>query len=104
MLQLAIDSILPVFILIFLGWLSVKLKIVGQKAHQTCASLVTFYVFPALLFMHTAKADPEEIFDVKWMGAFLLVIAIIWALCFLVGKYECSVDVVVGGSFLFRDG
>lgn len=75
------------FILIFLGWLSVKCKIVGQKAHQTCASLVTFYVFPALLFMHTAKADPEKIFDFKWMGAFLLITAIIWALSFLVGKY-----------------
>ncbi|MDC0535937.1 AEC family transporter [Francisellaceae bacterium] len=86
MTQLIVSAILPVFILIFLGWLTVKIKLVGQDAHKTCASLVTYYVFPALLFVNTASAKPSQILDIKWMGAFLLSISVIWIICFLVGR------------------
>lgn len=82
MLIQIIDSILPIFIIIFIGWLAGYLKIVGENAHKTCAKIVTVYVFPALLFMQTATARPEQIFDLRWMSAFLISIAIIWAICF----------------------
>ena len=87
MLQLVIDSIVPVFILIALGWLSVKLKLMSQGAKNSCASIVTHYVFPALLFMQTAKEDINKILDFKWMLAFLFTISIIWVICFIVGIY-----------------
>jgi hypothetical protein len=32
--------------------------------------------------MQTATAKPEQIFDLRWMSAFLISIAIIWAICF----------------------
>ncbi|WP_255321900.1 AEC family transporter [Francisella halioticida] len=73
---------LPIFIIIFFGWLTGYLKLVGENAHKTCAKIVTVYVFPALLFMQTATARPEQIFDISWMSAFLISIAIIWTICF----------------------
>ena len=82
MLIQIIDSILPIFIIIFVGWLTGYLKLVGEGAHQTCAKIVTTYVFPALLFMQTATAKPEQIFDIRWMSTFLISIAIIWVICF----------------------
>ena len=86
MLHQIINSILPIFIIIFFGWLTRRLNIVGNDAHKTCAKLVTVFVFPALLFMQTASAKPNEIFDLRWMGAFFISILIIWIICFAVGR------------------
>lgn len=81
-----INSILPIFIIIFTGFISRYFNILDKNAHSVCAKIVTNYVFPALLFVHTATAKPEQIFDVKWMDAFLIAIIIIWLTCFCVGK------------------
>lgn len=82
-----INSILPIFILIFIGWAAVKYKLVGVEAKEVCSILVAYFVFPALLFMETAKTKPEQIIYPKWMLAFFLAISIIWLLSALFNRY-----------------
>lgn len=87
MISEIINSILPVFIIIFIGWLSMQLNIFDSSAKQVCATLVSSYVFPALLFMETATAKPDDILDVRWMSAFFLAMLSIWVISFASGKY-----------------
>jgi malonate transporter and related proteins len=43
------NSMAPVFLLIFVGWLAVHWKIVGEGAKKVCSTMVSDFVFPALL-------------------------------------------------------
>ncbi|WP_440683310.1 AEC family transporter [Cysteiniphilum halobium] len=82
-----INSILPVFILIFVGWCSIRFGVVGIDAKKVCAKLVSFYVFPALLFMETAKAKTSDILDYRWLLAFLTAMMLIWLVTFISSRY-----------------
>lgn len=77
-----ISSCLPVFLLIFLGWYSVKRGFVGKEAKSLCSTLVSNYVFPALLFVHTASTPPAQVFNGRWMLAFAVSMIVLWALSF----------------------
>lgn len=81
-----ISSCLPVFLLIFLGWLSVQQHYVGKEAKTICSTLVSHYVFPALLFIHTATTSPADVFNGRWMLAFVISIALLWAISFASNK------------------
>jgi malonate transporter and related proteins len=85
MISEIINSILPVFILIFIGWVSVKYNIVDKSSRKVCSTLVSGYVFPALLFTETANADPADLLDYKWISAFFVAMAIIWSISFFSG-------------------
>lgn len=86
------NSMAPVFILIFVGWVSVALKIVDKSAKKICSTLVTNFVFPALLFNETYRAKPSEIFNGKWMLAFSLAVCSMWLSGYLINKFLLKKD------------
>ena len=88
-----INAILPVFLLIFIGWFTLHKGIITQAGTSACKTLVTSYVFPALLFMETAYTDPKKIIELKWLGAFLLAMFLIWLICFCTNKVGFSKSV-----------
>lgn len=92
-----VNSILPVFIIIFIGWFSVKKRIVGESAKEVCATLVSGYVFPALLFTQTAKAQPEQLFNGTWAMAFFVGMFSLWLMSFLLNFFMLRHDVKQSG-------
>lgn len=80
------NSMAPVFLLIFLGWLAVHKKIVNKSAKTVCSTLVTDFVFPALLFNETYKAKPSEVFNGAWMLAFGIAMCAMWVIGYLSNK------------------
>ncbi|WP_392552741.1 AEC family transporter [Orbus wheelerorum] len=82
-----VNSCLPVFILIFLGWFCVHKGIFSKDSKKLLSGLVSNFVFPALLFVHTSHAKPSEIFNGNWMIAFFCTMFCIWIVCFFVNKY-----------------
>lgn len=86
------NSMAPVFILIFVGWAAVALKIVDKSAKKICSTLVTNFVFPALLFNETYRAKPSEIFNGRWMLAFSLAISSMWLCGYLINKFLLKKD------------
>src|SRR5512140_3708778 len=82
LLQELFNSMAPVFLLIGLGWLSVHSGRVDKGAKAVCSTLVTHYVFPALLFSETYRARPSALFDVHWIVAFTLAMCAMWLLGF----------------------
>ena len=87
-----LNSMAPVFILIFVGWLAAEKKIVDKGAKKVCSTLVSTFVFPALLFNETYKAKPAEIFNGTWMLAFFISIALMWAIGYCSNKYILKKD------------
>lgn len=81
-----ISSCIPVFLLIFLGWVSVRLHYVDKRAKTLCSTLVSDYVFPALLFVHTATTPPSQVFNGRWMLAFALSMGVLWFVSFMTNK------------------
>ncbi len=88
-----ITTILPVFLLIALGWITIHNKLIDAQGLTACKTLVTHYVFPALLFMETAYTAPGEIIEPRWIAAFFIAMAIIWALSFFANKWFFKKDV-----------
>lgn len=87
-----ISSCLPVFLLIFLGWLSVHLHYVDKSAKAVCSTLVSHYVFPALLFVHTATTSPAQVFNGRWMLAFAISMVLLWAISFATNMFGLKCD------------
>ncbi|MWN31056.1 hypothetical protein GQ597_03650 [Gilliamella sp. Pra-s65] len=82
-----VSSCLPVFLLIFLGWLCVQKGIFTKDSKKLLSGLVSNFVFPALLFVHTSHAKPSQIFNGIWMIAFFCTMSFLWIICFLTNKY-----------------
>ncbi|WP_082209364.1 AEC family transporter [Gilliamella sp. wkB171] len=87
-----VSSCLPVFLLIFLGWFCVQQKIFTKDSKKLLSGLVSNFVFPALLFVHTAHAKPSEIFNGIWMIAFFCTMSFLWIICFITNKYLLGKD------------
>ncbi|OCG61734.1 AEC family transporter, partial [Gilliamella sp. Fer4-1] len=87
-----VSSCLPVFLLIFLGWLCVQQGIFTKDAKKLLSGLVSNFVFPALLFVHTSHAKPSQIFNGIWMFAFFCTMSFLWIICFLTNKYILHKD------------
>ncbi|WP_028536259.1 AEC family transporter [Paludibacterium yongneupense] len=87
------NSMAPVFLLIYLGWLAVHRGIVDKGAKKVCSTLVTDFVFPALLFNETYKAKPSEVFNGTWMLAFSIAMCSMWVIGYLVNKLALKKDI-----------
>ncbi|MDR3426529.1 AEC family transporter [Silvimonas sp.] len=87
------NSMAPVFLLIYLGWLAVQKGIVDKSAKKVCSTLVSDFVFPALLFENTYKAKPSEVFDLTWMLAFCLAMCSMWVVAYLINKVVLRKDI-----------
>jgi malonate transporter len=88
-----LNSMAPVFLLIFMGWLAVHKGIVDKGAKKVCSTLVTDFVFPALLFNSTYKAKPSEVFNGRWMIAFGIAMCSMWVIGYLSNKLLLKKDI-----------
>lgn len=86
------NSMAPVFLLIFVGWTAVHKNIVDKNAKKTCSTLVSNFVFPALLFNETYKENPATLFDASWILAFMLAMCSMWGIAYLVNKFVLKKD------------
>ena len=72
MLDTILDSIVPVFFVIALGWFSGKKKIVSIEHKKAFADYVMMFSFPLHLFIGSAKANPKTLLDVRIISSFAL--------------------------------
>ncbi len=77
---------LPVFGLIFCGYLSAKFRILGPQSSEALNSFVYYFALPALLFIFVARAPVERIFYLPFLAAWGGGLAITFILMLLVAK------------------
>jgi malonate transporter and related proteins len=71
---------LPVFALIFAGWLVRRMGVLGAQATSELNRFVVTLALPALLFDVVAKADWHELWQPGFVGAFTLATGLVFAL------------------------
>lgn len=77
------EVIIPIFILLALGYLAVKLNLLAKAQVDVIGSFVIKIALPALMFQSLATKDIEEI----WLPDFFLVFAIAAYICYGLGFY-----------------
>ena len=87
-----VSIILPVFGIIFFGYLSGRLGLFGKQSSEPLNRFVYYFAFPALLFVVIARTPPEKIF--YWSFVFTWTAAL---------GATFVVTAVVSGLF-YRDG
>jgi len=67
-LKLSFDAIMPIFILMALGYLIKKLKLADKKTLDSINKLIFKIFLPVLLFYNIYTTETAEVFDVKLMA------------------------------------
>lgn len=80
--------VLPIFALIFAGWLARRLGVLGPQATSELNRFVVYLALPALLFDIIAHARWSEIWQPGFVAAFGLGTGVIFALTIAVQRYR----------------
>ena len=102
-LKLSFNAVLPIFILMLLGYFLKKIKITDKKGFDTMNKLVFKVFLPVLLFYNIYTTDLGSIFDVKLITfsvlRVLLVFVIGYFVAIIITKDNLKRGVVLQGFF-----
>ena len=106
MIDILIKDILPIFVIMFLGYMAGKEKVFKAEDSKVLNKLVLTYALPAALFVSIVKADSARLFDdLKLTIVSLVVITgmFLWAYfsCYKFFKHsksEAAVCALISGS------
>ena len=70
---LSFNSVAPFFLIMFFGWLAVRLGLVGDPFLAGLNKLAFTYFFPATLFLSIYQADLSYAFDPALVGYFVVI-------------------------------
>ena len=106
MINILIKDILPIFVIMFLGYMAGKRKVFKAEDSKVLNKLVLTYALPAALFVSIVKADSAMLFDdLKLTIVSLVVITgmFLWAYfsCYKFFKHtksEAAVCALISGS------
>nr|WP_307776241.1 AEC family transporter [uncultured Cetobacterium sp.] len=92
MLDTILNSIVPVFFVIALGWFSGKKNIVSTEHKKAFADYVMMFSFPLHLFIGSAKANPKTLLDVRIISSFALALMGLYVISFIIQKHVFKYD------------
>ena len=106
MIDILIKDILPIFVIMFLGFMAGKKKVFKTEDSKVLNKLVLTYALPAALFVSIVKADSAMLFDDLKMTVVSLVVItgmFLWAYysCYKFFKHsksEAAVCALISGS------
>lgn len=79
-----INVSLPVFGVIFCGFLAAKFRVLGPQSSEALNSFVYYFALPALLFIFVARAPIERIFYAPFLAAWIGGLAVTFAVMLLI--------------------
>lgn len=86
------ENVLPVFLLIFAGWLIVAAGYLQPKAGDALSDFVFKVAVPVLLFRTIAEADFHGAFPVRLWIAYFSGVAVVWTLAYLMANKILGTD------------
>lgn len=92
MFDTILNSIVPVFFVIALGWFSGKKNIVSIDHKKAFADYVMMFSFPLHLFASSAKADAKVLLDFRIILTFALTLMGLYIIAFIVQKHGFKFD------------
>jgi malonate transporter and related proteins len=76
--------VLPIFALIFAGWLARRIGVLGENATTELNRFVVYLALPALLFEIIAKARWSDIWQPAFIATFGLGVAVVFAITLVI--------------------
>lgn len=102
-LMFSLNMILPIFMLIVLGFVFKNMKILSKEFSDCATNLVFYCALPCSLFNSVRNTDVRSVFNTKFLIYLILSQLIIFALCWIVAalfmKDKTQISAVVHGSF-----
>lgn len=90
-MQVILDVALPVFAIIAAGYLAGR-TVLGQEASTALSAFVYWVALPAVLVLGMARQSLDQIFNLGFLGAFLLPMLVVYASGWLIGRWRGPVD------------
>jgi malonate transporter and related proteins len=78
--------VLPVLVPVLVGWLAVRLKLLGSQDAKALTSAFLYIFLPALIVGHLATQNLRELFDVRFILATAALMSLIYAVTFFVNR------------------
>jgi len=85
-LHICFGAVAPFFLIMLLGWLAVRLKLVGDKFLVGINKLAFVYFFPATIFMNMVRADLSAVFNPVLILYFLVGTILLYSLLWIIGS------------------
>lgn len=85
-MQAVIDVVLPVFGIIFAGYLAGRFRILGQESSEALNRFVYFFALPALLFLGMARVPVGQVFNLPFIATFMGGVIAVFVLAIVVGR------------------
>ena len=85
-LHICFGAVAPFFLIMLLGWLAVRLKLVGDKFLVGINKLAFVYFFPAIIFMNMYQADLSAVFNPVLILYFLVGTILLYLLLWIIGS------------------
>ncbi len=79
-------SIIPIFVVIFLGFLGKKIGLITQSFTRPANSVVFYFAIPALLFLNISKTNFNLAFRIKAIAVVISALILAWIIMYAVGK------------------
>lgn len=87
-MSLILEAVLPLFALIFGGYLAGRRRLLGASATDSLNSFVVWMALPALLFQAMAQISWEELHQPGFIAASAIAMALVFLVSFLAGRKE----------------
>lgn len=78
--------VLPVLVPVLIGWLAVRVKLLGSQDAKALTSAFLYIFLPALIVGHLATQDLAELFDLRFIFATAALMALIYAVVFFFNR------------------
>jgi hypothetical protein len=101
--MLVIATIIPIFIVIFLGWVARKKGFIPPEFLEPANRLVYYFSIPALIFSSIAKASFHEQFDGLVLCLTLIAAIFLYAAAHILAKL-CKIAPARAGAFVQSSG
>lgn len=79
--------VLPVLVPVLVGWLVVRLKLLGSQDSKALTSAFLYIFLPALIVGHLATQNLTQLFDVRFILATAALMSLIYAVVFVIHKF-----------------
>ncbi|MCE5299820.1 MAG: AEC family transporter [Spirochaetia bacterium] len=86
-MELIVNSIIPVFILIALGWGFKRFGMIEEKAEKFINNLAYYLVLPVMIFTAIYRADFAKIVDMRMIGGLALSALLVFCVACLIARF-----------------
>ena len=80
----------PFFLIVAIGYFSGKYKFLGKRGTDAITKFVFYFALSAMLFRFSSQLEISEIFDLKFVGCYVVATSILYLVVFVVSYFSGS--------------